>query len=177
MPFKLLSVLLLGCWLATAARAGDVTATEGALQAALLANFAAYTEWPALPAGVTPSEKIVFCVMGSPAVSEALAERKNKTINGKVMDVRTITQIDQSPPCQVLFVGKDDNTNIAQVNKLRRTTPLLLVAEEDDASQQDVVISLRQEDGRYTFKVNRTAAQARSLNLSAKLLRLAKLVY
>lgn len=177
MPFKLLSVLLLGCWLSTTARADDVSASEGALQAALLVNFAAYTEWPALPVGIPPSEKMVFCVMGSPVVSDALAERGNKVINGKTMEVKTITSGEQSRACQVLFVGYHEVANIALIGKLTRSIPLLLVAEENDISRQDVVISLRQEDGRYSFKVNRTGAQSRGLTLSAKLLRLAKLVY
>lgn len=177
MPFKLFAVLLAACCWATAARADDVTATEGSLQAALLINFAAYTEWPALPTGITPSEKMVFCVMGSPVVSEALAERKNKVINGKVMEVRTVTSIDQTRTCQILFVGYHEVASIPQISKLTRSTPLLLVAEDNEISRPDVIIGLRIEGGRYTFKVNRTAAQSRSLTLSAKLLRLATQVY
>lgn len=177
MPFKLLSVLLATCWLATVARADDATASNGALQAALLVNFAAYTEWPALPAGITPAEKLVFCVMGSPVVSDALAERGNKVINGKTMEVKVLTNSEQSRACHILFVGYHEVAAIPQIGKLTRTLPLLLVAEENEISRQDVVISLRLDEGRYSFKVNRTAAQSRGLTLSAKLLRLAKQVY
>lgn len=177
MPSKLLPVLLVAGLLATAARGDDVSASEGALQAALLVNFAAYTDWPALPAGITPSDKLVFCVMGSPVVSEALSERKNKIINGKLMEVRSITSNEQAFSCQVLFLGYHELANLAQLSKLTRHAPLLLVTEEKSLPTPDAIISLQLQDGRYTFKVNRTAAQARSLNLSAKLLRLATQVY
>lgn len=177
MLFKWLRFLLLACSLAPPANAQTVEATAGALQAALLYNFAAYTDWPALPAGVAPAENTVFCVMGSPTVFEALAGRQNKTLRGKVMQIKAITSSAQATTCQVLFVGQDEHRKIREISQVARSVPLLLVAEENGFDPSEVTIVLRQQDGRYTFKINQTAAQARSLTLSAKLLKLAAQVY
>ena len=147
------------------------------MQAALLVNFAAYTEWPALPAGMATAEKLSFCVLGSPEVTEALLNRQNKLLKGKPIDVKAITSTAQTTSCQVLFVGAQAHPRIREIRQLSRTVPLLLVAEENGFDPNDVTISLQLQDGRYTFKINQTAAQAQSLGLSSKLLKLAAVVY
>lgn len=165
------------CGLAPLVHAQGIEAAEGALQAALLVNFAAYAEWPASPTANLPAEKIVFCVMGSDAVTEALAGRQNKVIKGRALEVNAITSNAQTMSCQVLFVGPQGHPRIHEISQLARANPILLVAEENGFDPKDVTISLRLQDGRYTFKINQTAAQARSLGLSSKLLKLATVVY
>ena len=177
MLFKWLQCVLLAVGLAPPAQAQAVVATEGALQAALLVNFAAFTEWPALPVGMAAADKMSFCVMESPAVAESLASRQNKLVKGRAIEVKTISSNAQSTSCQVLFVGPQAHPRIHEISQLARTIPLLLVAEQNGFDPKDVTISLQLQDGRYTFKINQTAAQARALNLSSKLLKLAAQVY
>jgi hypothetical protein len=169
--------VLLAAGLTPLAQAQALVASESALQAALLVNFAAFTEWPALPVGVAAAEKMTFCVMGSPEVAEALANRPNKPVKGKTVEVKTVSSTTQTTSCQVLFVGAPAHPKIHEISQLVRTIPLLLVAEENGFDPKDVTISLQLQDGRYTFKINQTAAQARALSLSSKLLKLATQVY
>jgi hypothetical protein len=177
MLFKWFRWVLLAASLAPPAQAQALVATEGALQAALLVNFAVYTDWPALPAGVQGTEKMAFCVMASPEVAEALASRQNKSFKGKTIDVKTITSAAQATACQVLFVGAQAHAKLHDINQLAQANPILVVAEENGFDPKDVTISLLQQEGRYTFKINWTAALARSLSMSSKLLKLATEVY
>lgn len=173
MRFKLMHLLLsLTCCAAPAGGVPPLVAQESALQAALLYNFAVYTDWPDLPA-----DKIEFCVMASQPVWEALSRLQHKKIRGRALQLKMITHPAQAASCQVLFVGPTDQKNIRALSQLLAAAPLLLVAEEDDFDLRDVVIALRKQDGRYSFKINQTAAQARSLNFSSRLLKLATLVY
>ena len=174
---RLISLLMLTCAAAPLAHANGLIASAGALQAALLYNFAVYTEWPAVRTGVSASEKVVFCVMGSPTVNDALSSRKTKSVNGKELEVRAVSSIAQTSSCHLLFVGPDEHKMIHEISQAARSSPMLLVAEENGFDPKDVTISLRQQDGRYTFKINQTAAQASSLKLSSKLLMLAVRVY
>lgn len=173
MRFRLMHLLrlLLYC-AAPAAQAQAMIAPEHVVQAALLYNFAAYTDWPPPPA-----ETIEFCVIGSQPVFEALSSLKNKKIKGKALEIKAITAIAQAASCHVLFVGQEEHSQIHTMSQLMPAPPLLLVAEENDFDLHDVVIALRKQDGRYSFKINQTAAQARALNLSSRLLKLATLVY
>ena len=70
--------------------------------------------------------------------------------------------------------------NFAALGKLASqigNAPVLVVAEENGYDQKNVIIALVAQQGRITFKVNRTAAQENSLTVSSKLLKLAKQVY
>jgi hypothetical protein len=57
------------------------------------------------------------------------------------------------------------------------TDPVLLVADEDSASMSEVIILLREQQSRISFKINRAEASKRSMTFSSKLLRLATQVY
>ncbi len=98
-------------------------------------------------------------------------------MQGKILEVKTITSAAQASACQVLFIGKDEHKQIREVALVTRAMPLLMVAEEGGFDPSDVTITLRLEDGRYTFKINQSLAQTRSLALSSKLLKLAARVY
>lgn len=177
MFFKLTSLLVSLCALTPLAHADDLVAVDVALQAALVVNFAAYTEWPAIPDETVKNDKLVFCVMGSSEIAEAIMNRQKKSVQGKIIEVKTITSSAQITVCHVLFVGKAEHKKIHELALVKRTQPVLIVAEENDFDIRDVIISLRLNEGRYTFKINQTGAQARSLILSSKLLKLAVQVY
>ncbi len=169
MRFRTLFLLLLGCASPlTQAQAQGVVSTAAPLQALLLYNFASYTGWPSLP-----EEKIKFCVMGSEDLLESLNRLKNRTIKGRAMEVKAINSAVQALSCQVLFVGSEEHPRIHELSLVTRSTPVLLVAEENDFDPSDVVISLRLQEGRYSFKINQTAARTRALALSSNLLKLA----
>jgi len=169
-PSCLLLPLL--CCAAPLSHAQGLVASEAALQAALLYNFVIYTDWPALPA-----QKIEICVMGSPALHESLSNLQHRKIKGLALEVKTVATNAQLRSCQVLFVGPQDHQRIHEISQVTRSTAMLLVAEENGFDANDVIISLRRQEGRYTFKINQTQAKARSLELSARLLKLAALVY
>ncbi len=167
MRFKLSCAILL-CCAAPLAQAQGTVATEATLQAALLYNFAVYTDWPSLRA-----DKIEFCVMGDAALHEALTRLQNRQIKGKALSVKAIATAQQAASCQVLFVGQEEHPRIHEISLLTRALPVLLVAEEDDFNPNDVIIALRLQDGRYSFKIYQTGARTRSLVLSSNLLKLA----
>jgi hypothetical protein len=52
-----------------------------------------------------------------------------------------------------------------------------LVADEDSAAMSEVIILLREQQNRISFKINRTEASKRFMTFSSKLLRLATQVY
>jgi hypothetical protein len=167
MHFRALFLLLL-CFAAPVTQAQGAVSTAEPLQAVLLYNFASYTEWPSLP-----EEKIKFCVMGSEALLESLGRLKNRTIKGRALEVKAINSALQAGSCQVVFFGWDAHPRIHEISLVTRSTPVLLVAEENDFDPSDVVISLRLEEGRYSFKINQTGARNRALVLSSNLLKLA----
>lgn len=155
------------------ARADDgVVAKESALKAAFLYNFAVFTVWPALPA-----DTLRFCVLDSPPLLAALEAVKSKRINEHAIEVIAIQAPSQATTCQVLFVGNLAHSRLGEINRLIGKDAVLVVTEDGDFDKKDIIIVLNKQQGHFSFKINQTAAQARSLTLSSKLLKLATEIY
>ena len=152
--------------------ADDVVADESALEAAFLYNFALFTEWPEYPAN-----EFTICVMGSEPVLAALEPVKKKQLKDRPVSIANISSDTQARSCQVLFVGRSAHSSLGNLVREIGKSPVLVVSEENSYDPKDVIISLVAQQGRIGFKINHTAAQANSLTVSSKLLKLALLVY
>jgi len=93
------------------------------------------------------------------------------------MVVTHITSATQALSCQILFVGQSDHASISNLSRQIGKAPVLVVAEESSFDQRDVTIVLVPQQGRIGFKINNTSAQASSMIISSKLLKLAQQVY
>lgn len=168
-----LLILLCACGACNAAQADDsIVAKENALQAALLYNFALFTEWPQ-----PPETNFKICVLDSPTLMEALDSVKSKKLKERPITITAINSIDQALSCQVLFVGNRAHPEMHLISKKIGSAPVLVVSEENAFDLKDVVIALSRQQDRISFKINLTAAKAGSLTLSSKLLKLATQVY
>ena len=174
MRFKaLLAALMLACCALRPVLADDtIVADKNTVEAAFLYNFALYTEWPDLPAG-----EFRICVMGSEAMLAALEPVKKKQLKEHRVSVTNITSAKQAQSCQILFVGSSEHASIGNLARQIGIAPVLVVSEENSYDPNNVIIALAEQQGRITFKINRTAAQTNSLVVSSKLLKLAQQVY
>lgn len=176
MRFKVISnfcllLLLAYCALRPVHADDSIVADKSAVEAAFLYNFALFTDWPDLPA------EFKICVLGSGPVLAELEPVKKKQIKEHPISVTNITSAAQAQSCQVLFVGKSEHASLSYLARQIGTAPVLVVSEENGYDPRNVIIVLIAQQGRIAFKVNRTSAQANSLTLSSKLLKLAQQVY
>jgi len=85
--------------------------------------------------------------------------------------------VTQAQSCQVLFVGRSEHASIGNLARQIGNAPVLVVSEENGYDPKNVIIALVAQQGRIAFRINRTSAQASSLTVSSKLLKLAQQVY
>jgi hypothetical protein len=169
---RFIALLITGC-VTFPAQADDlVMADRSSIQAAFLYNFALFTEWPVLP-----ENAFSFCVLGDDHLLEALVSMKNKQMKDRPILVKRIESSTQARNCQILFVGPAAHQSMKDIVAQIGTDPVLLVADEDSASMSEVIILLREQQSRISFKINRAEASKRSMTFSSKLLRLATQVY
>jgi hypothetical protein len=82
--------------------------------------------------------------------------------------------LDDAKTCQILYVGDLETADAKDWLSVVRTGQVLTVG--DGALNDDTVITFVRDDNRIRFDINRAAAERRNLNVSAKLLRLARKV-
>jgi hypothetical protein len=171
----LLSCLLL---LAGQARAQlPQGADEAALKAAILFNFALFTEWPAdsLPA----SAPLRLCVFQGNALLTAMTSLQEKQVNGHRISVRTLPAAPgaaQLASCHLLVLDAHDRDRWPLLKQDLSTSSVLTVADDRIIGASGAMISFGIDNRRVGFDVDLVPVKQARLTLSSKLLRLARSV-
>jgi hypothetical protein len=169
-------VLSAGLIAGSPARVGNAAtvASDAAVKAAFLFNFAKFTEWPSLAAG-TP---IVACVAGDEDIGAELTNTvRGQTIGGHTITVRKPQDSSFWMECQLLFIGDGESRHFAATGPPFKAQPILTVSDNKGFSQIGGIIELYVDQGRLRFLINLDAAERAKLRLSARLLSLAKVVH
>ena len=149
--------------------------TVSAVRAAFLYNFAKFAEWPA--DALAPGQKLSLCVLGDNAVADALEQTiKGHTIENHELTVQVVRAGWPIPSCHLLYVGELDAKGAIQLIEALKGAPVLTVSDCDKFAELGGVAQLILESGRMRFAINVAAAQRARLQLSSKLLSLAKIV-
>lgn len=183
MPARLhaaLACALLAVWcvwtapLAQAEGASDVRRVPAAgdaatLKAAFLYNFALYTSWPP-----PPPTTVTLCSIGHDDLGAAFDALANKQVDGKPVQVRRIDSAADARSCHVLYVPESGGSNLPALARGLASQPVLIVS---DAGNLDAAMILIEPDGnRFAFSVNLARVRHAGLDVSSKLLRLARVV-
>lgn len=171
---------LVSAWLACASLLGGVaqaapakaSAPEYALKAAVLYNFALFTEWPK-----ALGHDVVLCVLGSEAFGPELDALDGEPVGERALVVRRLSRMDPLIECNLVFISGTAQGVLPSVLASLAGRPVLTVAESPGAAEAGVGINLGLEASRLTFEINLGAVRASGLELSSKLLRLAGTVY
>jgi hypothetical protein len=143
---------------------------ENDLKAAFIFNFAVFTEWPqdALAGGAP----ISLCASSGNPMLLALGQLKDKMVNGHRVAVRAAGAPLRT--CHVLLLDRGDRERWADIKRELGDATVLTVSEDEAISVNGAVIALSVDARRVGFDVDLRAARGARLNLSSKLLRLAR---
>jgi hypothetical protein len=152
------------------------TATAAELKAALLLNFARFTEWPA--SSLPPGGAIAVCVVNDRAVADGLADlAKGRLVEGHALVV-SAPKADAAAlaSCHLVFASGLDAKGTAALIASVAGKPVLTVSDLNKFAQLGGVAHFFVEQGAFRFAINLEAAQRAGIRLSHKLLSLATIV-
>ena len=150
-------------------------APEYVVKAAFLYNFAKFVEWPA-DAFAGPASPIVFIVFGEDPFGDALKSLKGKTANGRPIVVRYAANLGELERCHLLFVSASSIALLPKILQATNGWNVLTVGDVDGFARDGGTINLVNEERRIGIEINMEAAQRTRLQISSKLLGLAKIV-
>jgi hypothetical protein len=156
------------------AHAIDNPPTEFALKAALIFNFALYTDWP--EGTFAEASAVTFCVMGEDPFGASLDALNARKIQGVPVKTLRISSLNETKRCNVLFVAASEHDNFPRIAAAIGRRPTLTVSEKPSADGSFPVIVISPAEKRFTFDINQTEALASGLRLRSNLLRLARSV-
>jgi hypothetical protein len=149
-------------------------ASEYQVKAVFLYNFAQFVEWPATPDSQKP---VIIGILGEDRLGAVLDE----TVRGErlglrpfeIVRYRQLTGIDT---CNILFISRSENERVAQILAALGNRPILTVSDGDDFADRGGMIQFVNDKNRIRLRINLEAAQAATVTISSKLLRVAEIV-
>lgn len=159
----------------TAQAAGPKVTREYLIKAALLYNFAKFTDWPA-HSFEGPDAPLLICVLGADPFGPALKTIEGKVIKNRPVVTRVVSRVLDSRRCHVIFVSDSEQSRLAEILELVGDDPILTIADMPDFAVSGGIINLKVVENKSRFDINLAAAHRANLKLSSKLLILAQQV-
>lgn len=165
-------MLLMG----SAAPGAAQDSSEYLIKAGFIYNFAKLVDWPAT-AFNQPDSPIVIGILGTdpfgPTIDKVLAGKK---VNDHGFVIKRIKSASDARDCHILFVSASESSRISDAIRLTKSMPILTISEVPGFANRGGIINLTLEDSKVRFEVNVDAAKAADLNISSRLLALARIV-
>jgi hypothetical protein len=151
---------------------------EYEVKAAYLYNIVNFVTWPpdAFDKGTDP---LHVCIYGMDPFGQSLDNAMaGGTANSRPVQVLRVNDVAGLAPCEVVFVPGGNNTErTEQALKAASQRPVLTIGEAPDFLRRGGMISFVIDGGRVRFDINMSAASARGLILSSRLLQVARTIF
>ncbi|MDB6128421.1 MAG: YfiR family protein, partial [Verrucomicrobia bacterium] len=171
----ILAALLAGVGVQAAGTAPHLTSTE--VEAVFLFNFAQFVAWPAasFPDAQAP---LVIGVLGKDPFGSILDDVVHgEKVKGRPILIRRFSRVQDVDRCQILFISQSENDRLTQDCAALKSRPVLTVSDIKDFAQRGGMIEFVQEKERIRFRIALQRARSESIEISAKLLRPAEVVF
>lgn len=179
--FRLIIAMLMGLSLVLVSQvraqsADSSDSSEYLIKAGFIYNFAKLVEWPA-NGFVQPDSPIVIGILGTDPFGTIIDRTVgDKKIGGHRFVVKRLKWGMDFRDCQILFVSSSEYAHTDEIVRAARGLPILTIGEMPGFASRGGIINLTLEDDKVRFEVNVEAAKQANLNISSRLLALARIV-
>lgn len=152
------------------------TPSEYQIKAAFIYNFLQFVEWPpeALPETNSP---VIVTILGDDPFGRALdTVFANKLIAGHPVKVDRIKNFGPNHPCHVLFVSNSERDRVTQILAMIGDRSIFSISDIEGFANRGGILDFVTEQKKFRFEINVAATKRARLQVSSKLLRLARIV-
>lgn len=149
---------------------------EYKVKAAYLYNFTKFVTWPDQAFDSAPDAPLSICILGEDPFGHSIDLLANKTARGRNVALNYLQDIRQADACHVLYISRSEKNSLDGILQYLGDRPVLTVSDIDGFAVKGGCIRLDIIDGKVRFNINIQAARRAQLQMSAKLLELARVV-
>jgi YfiR/HmsC-like len=157
--------------------------SEYLIKAGFIYNFANLVQWPAA-SFAQPDSPIVIVILGEDHFGTTLDRAlEGKKVNARsfiIKRARSVYELQRTlgsqKECQILYVSSSEMPHLGEAIQMLKGVPVLTIGETPGFAKNGGIINLILEDNKVRFEVNVEAAKAADLNISSRLLALARIV-
>jgi hypothetical protein len=153
---------------------------EDVLKAIYSFKFGKFTEWPKTKLN-DRNTTLGFCILGkNPFTQAALETIETAVVKGRKLQVMIygsgLLSNDALDECHILYVSQSEKTRQLLILSALRNKPILTVSDIEGFSQKGGMITLININQKIQIEINPGAIIRASLEISSKLIELAKVV-
>jgi hypothetical protein len=148
-------------------------ATAAEVKAAFLCSFAEFVDWP--PAA--KNDPVTIGILGRDPFGQLLDETMQvRALQNRALAVKRVSTLDEALRCQIVFISDSEKRRLDEILRGLSRSSILTVSDIDGFAERGGIIGFFVEDNRVRFQINQDAAGHASLQISSRLLKLARLV-
>ena len=149
-------------------------ASEYQVKAEDIERFTRFIDWPA---GSEGHSTFLIGVVGENPFNGYLDKMAAQyRIKNRPVEIRAITDFSQIDSCQLVFICGTERDRLRRILMHTESKPILTVGDTAGFAQQGVIINFYNAGDKVRFEMNEAAIERSGLRVSAKLLKLARLV-
>lgn len=153
---------------------------EDILKAIYSFKFGKFAEWPGTKLNDSNST-LGFCILGKNSFTYAALETiEVAVVKGRKLQIMMygsgLLSDDALDQCHILYVSQSEKTRQRAILSALRNKPILTVSDIEGFSQKGGMITLINIDRQIQFEINPDAISRAGLEISSKLIELAKVV-
>lgn len=150
----------------------SLAADEATVKAAYVYNFAKFVQWPD-----EKSSTLRLCDLGHDPLDKFLDILIGKPVRNMQISVRHAVGLQDVPQCDLIYIPAGYAQTLERVRQVVNDYPILIVTESATTLPKGGMVALIQSDGRIVFEVDLGLARQLGLQISGKMLQLARKVY
>jgi len=152
-------------------------ASEYNVKAVFLERFTRFIEWPEESDVNDTSQPFILGVIGENSFGSKLEQIYSKQkIKDKKVEIRYISDINEIPGCNLLFISKSEKKALSKILSLTRERQILTIGDTKNFGERGVLINFYIVGNKIRFEINESEARNSGLFISYRLLNLAKIV-
>jgi len=150
------------------------TAAEYQIKAVFLYNFTQFIDWPATAYNSADDPFVIGIIGNNPFdhyLEEVVAEEK---IGNHPIEVRYYRSIREIGNCHILYINSDDQGYVEKVLSSVAEKNILTVSDAPNFNRWGGIVRFFTEENKIRLQINVEQSKAARLNISSKLLSVAK---
>lgn len=147
---------------------------EAELEAAIVYNILLFAEWP--PEALAHAAPLRLCVAAGSGLASAMKMLQGRDLRGSPIETLDLAATTASRPCHAAFVDATAREKNAALLKTMRGSGTLVISDDEQVPHDAAGIVLMRAGTKFVFEVNLQPVRQARVQLSSKLLRLAKTV-
>lgn len=175
MPTRFLHRLFAAAWAMACLSTPAHAVEESELKAAIVFNILLFVDWPAeaLPSA---GEALHLCIGPSAGAAPAFKALHRRPLRSFVLEVHELSPAADARACHAVFIDATDRPRLAASLKAQRAAGAIVMSDDPESPADATAIVLHRVGTRIAFEVNMPVVRQAGVQLSSKLLRLAKAV-